>query len=219
MEEPERGLQVRPVQVLQHEQHRGDRGQLRQHPQDSAEQLLLTDSRHVFGRRQALLVRQQPGEHRPGGDRGRHRSTLCASQRVRQRQVWHCVGQLGAPAGQQHIPAVRGLAGELGDQPRLADAGVAAHEHDDRLSSLRVAEKLAHLVELGRPSDEGAARIIKHNVIIPARYDNPRRFLAVGLPRGSYRYLGSGPGREHPSGVMPRSLTSVVELSEQVLAI
>jgi hypothetical protein len=52
---------IGPVHVLQHEQHRVGRGQLRQQAEHGAEQLLLDKTRHVAAGRLALVpVWQQP---------------------------------------------------------------------------------------------------------------------------------------------------------------
>ena len=51
-----------------------------------------------------------------------------AAQRVRERQVRDAVPDLGALAAQHHDALARGVRGDLGDQPGLADAGITADQ-------------------------------------------------------------------------------------------
>jgi hypothetical protein len=79
------GGAVGPVHVLEDEQHRRLRGQLREHPEYGAEQLLL---RHAGNLAAGLLgggpVRQEEPEDRAGGDRVHQRRRRLPGGRVAQ---------------------------------------------------------------------------------------------------------------------------------------
>ncbi len=116
------GGAVGPVQVLQDQQHRTVSGDLGEHAQHRAEQLLLGHPRQVgAGLPGAGPVRQQPAEYRARGQRVQQRG--CGGragrgvpQGVGQRQVRHAVAELGAAAG-QHREVPLGPDGQLRRSP------------------------------------------------------------------------------------------------------
>ena len=61
-------------------------------------------------------------------------------------------------AADQHPGAVPGPpGGELGDQARLTDAGLAPHQEDRRRAAVRLLQRLVEHGQLVRPTDEGGA--------------------------------------------------------------
>jgi hypothetical protein len=156
------------VQVLEHEQHGAGLGQLGQHAQHRAEQLLLGQAGQV-ARLAGLPVGQQPGQHRPGGQGVGHRAAGGRAgdrvpQRVGQREVGHGVGELGAVAG-QHGEALAGRPpGQLGDQPGLAHAGVAADQHDNGLAGLGLGQQGGQAAQLGGTADQRRPGRVGHGI-------------------------------------------------------
>ena len=179
---------VGPVQVLEYQQHRAGAGQLGQHPEHRAEQLLLHQARHVAAGRLALVaVRQQPGQHRPGrqrveqGTAGR-RAGRRVPQRVGERQVRHGVAELGAAAGQDGEALLARPRGQLGDQPGLAHASVAADQGDDRPARAAASSRREQVAELGFPADQLAVTVLQ----APLQYHSRARTVSDvrSPPRG-----------------------------------
>ena len=124
-------LPVGPVQVLEHEQAPGIRGQHAQQPQH---RLAQVDQRLVArGRLRLPPLGNQPAQRGPervqfGADReparapGRH-------QRLGERPERRRDAPGHRPPGQDREPARAGRAGGLADQPRLPDPGFAGQQH------------------------------------------------------------------------------------------
>ena len=166
------------MHVLEHQQHRAGDGQLGEHPEHGAEQLLLNQARHVTAGWLALVaVRQQAGEHRPGRQRveqdtaGR-RAGRGVPQRVGQRQVRHGVAELGAAPGQDGEAILACARGELGDQPGLAHASIAADQGHDRPAEAADSQHGEQMAQLGFPADQLAVRYSKHDSSITADSDS-----------------------------------------------
>src|SRR5688500_11839001 len=79
-------------------------------------------------------------------------------QRADERRIWQAgVTELEAAADEDVRSGLAGALAELGDQPRLADAGLAADQAGGRPMIRREIEGLAQAVELRGPSDEDGA--------------------------------------------------------------
>ena len=171
---------VRPVQVLEHDQHGGVGPKLGQQPQDRAEHLLTGHADALpggGGGRPAL--RQQAAEQRTAGEgtgqprRGPGRPGG-AAQRVRERQVGDAFAELGAVPGQYGEPLPGGQAGHLGHEPGLAHSGVPADEGDDRVAGRGVVQEREQAGELGVPPDQPSPRRLRqHAPSIPSGPGNP----------------------------------------------
>ncbi len=128
------------MQVLEHQQHRAGLGQLGEHAEDGAEQLLLRQAGQVRADRPGRAgIRKEAGQHRPRRQRvehrpGRGRIAGGVPQGVGERQVGNGVGQLGAAPDQHGEPALTRSGRQLSHQPRLADPGIAAHQRHDGLA-------------------------------------------------------------------------------------
>jgi hypothetical protein len=99
------------VQVLEDEQHRLRLGQLGQHADHGAEQLLLRQPGQVSRLADDLPVGEQARQYRPGGQCIGQRAGGRAAQGVGQRQVRDGLSELGAPARQYREAAADGLSG------------------------------------------------------------------------------------------------------------
>ncbi len=156
------------MHVLEHEQDRTGACQLGQHAEHRAEELLLHQARHVAAGRLALVpVRQQPRKDGPRGQRvkqhvARRRPGASISQSVSQRQVGHRVAKLGTAAGQDGETMLARPAGQLGDQARLAYAGVAADQRDDRPAARRGFQHADQVAKLCFPADQRVVAHFKH---------------------------------------------------------
>ncbi len=169
---------IGPVHVLEDQQDRAGAGQLGEHPEHGPEELLLDQTRHVTAGGLALVaVRQQAGEHGPGSQ-GVEQDTAGrwpgrgVTERVGERQVRHRVAELGAAPGQDGEAILTRARGDLGDQPGLAHASIAADQGDDRPARGRRFQHREQVAELGFPADELAVRYAKHNSSITAESDS-----------------------------------------------
>ncbi len=176
------GGAVGPVQVLEDQQHGMPAGQLGEQAEHRPEQLLLGEPGD-FG---ALLrchvpVRQQAAQHRPGGECGRQRfrcgsrNSRAFPQGVGERQVRNAVAQFGAAPGQDEEAPVRGPGGELGDQPRLAHARVAADQCMGWPAGAGVVKQAEQASQFTVPADQPSARRPQHPPSIP---------VSAGFSRG-----------------------------------
>ena len=163
------------MQVLEDQQHRMPLGQLGEQPEHGAEQLLLGESGDFPARlRHGVPVRQQTAEHRAGGE-GRHERFRCGAwssgafpQRVGERQVRNAVAQFSAPAGEDQEAPVRRPAGQLGDQPRLPHACIAADQGVGRAAVAGVVKQAEQASQFTVPADQPSARRPQHPSSIPA---------------------------------------------------
>jgi hypothetical protein len=188
------GGAVGPVQVLHHQHGRGPAGQPLQQGQERLEQPGLArgaDGGPGRGRFLAPLeLGQQAGQQRPPRSdqlvQGR-RLQLPAQpahglghRRIGQRGL----AELDA-AAQQHLSAAPlDLLGEPGDQPGLADAGLAADAQGQQLAVAGVPERRLETAQLSCATDEPRAR------------DGP----------GHGEEYALRPGRREPIGVRPAVL-------------
>ena len=130
---------VGPVQILQHDQQWVDRGALRQQRQHGLEHLQL--------RTPDLVTERVP-----------ERTQRVDEQLERQLDP----DDVDRPA-QQHLKGFgAGRCGNLGRQSRLADAGVARHEHGRSSARACEIEALDHIGELALASDEDSASARAH---------------------------------------------------------
>ena len=152
------GGPVGPVQVLQDQQHRAVGGQLGQQAEHRTEQLLLGQPGDLPVGRAGRAVRQQPAEHRPGGQRLGHRPGRRAgaafAQRVGQRQVRDAVAELGAPAGQHQEAPLGRPRGQFGDQPGLAHPGISADQRVGWAAGAGIVEQAEQAGEFTVPADQ-----------------------------------------------------------------
>ena len=152
---------VRPVQILQHEQHRRGRGPLGEQRQRLLEHPQLRPRR----------LRVEP----PGLPE--------RTQRIHERLVRQLrADEIDRPAEQDLEPRVAGASGELGREPGLADARFAGDEDRRAAPGPRRVEDALELPELACASDEYVARPSHHAG--QYRAADPRRQGAVGT-RGS----------------------------------
>ena len=165
------GRGVGPVQVLEHEQHRGDvvrhRVQCRQDGLVERHPLLGV----VAG--QLLHAAGEPLQHGPPGARlanGRCRGALDVrgalghtgagdvDERLGERQVGQTAGaQVDAVPDDGDEPTLARVSDQLSGEPGLADAGVAGHEHAGGRARERLLEQLLEPGELTGPADERRA--------------------------------------------------------------
>ncbi len=147
------------MHVLEHQQDGAGRGQLGQHAEHGAEELLLDQAGYVAADRLALVpVGKQPGEHGPRRERVEQRPAGGrpgggVAERIGQRKVRHGVAEFGAAAGQDGEASLAGTRGELGDQAGLAHASVTADQGDDGPAGRRRLEHAEQMAELGLPAD------------------------------------------------------------------
>ncbi len=173
---------VGPVQVFEDQQHRVPVGQLGEQPEHRPEQLLLGEPGDFpAALRGHVPVWQQPPQHRPGGQ-CRHERFRCGSrsrgafpQGVGERQVRNAVAQFGAAAGQDQEAAVGGPGGELGDQPRLAHARIAADQRVGRAAGAGVVKQAEQARQFTVPADQPSARRPQHPLSIPVSARCSRR--------------------------------------------
>ena len=151
---------IGPVQVLEHQQHRGRGRELGEQAEHGAEHLLPGQARTVFvGSLPVAAFRQQPAEGRAGAERVPDRGGLGgAAQRVGQGQIGHAVAQLGTLAGEHGEAASFGEPGHLGDQPGLADPGVTADQRGHRAAGFGVVEQREQAAEFVVPPDHAPSR-------------------------------------------------------------
>ena len=144
---------VRPVQVLEDQQHRGLVRQLGEQAEHRAEHLLFRQPGPVgLPVVAAVAVGQQHGEHRARLDR-RLEVGFGGAQRVGERQVRHAVADLRALAGEHGEALARGPGRHLGDQARLTDPRVAADQRGDRMARRRLVQQAGQPAELGGAAD------------------------------------------------------------------
>jgi hypothetical protein len=160
------GRAVGPVQVLHHQHGRGPVGQALQQGEQRLEQLRLPP-RAAGQAGRALLppeLGQQPGQQRPARpgqlvqglrlEPAAQAAERLGQGRVRQRRL----AQLDA-AAEQHLPAaLADPTGEPGDQPGLADAGLAADAQGQRIAAAGVGERRLQTAQLCCAIDEPRAR-------------------------------------------------------------
>jgi hypothetical protein len=130
----------------------------------------VVDREHdrVRGRRLAQRV-EHGHEHRDAGSaaprgvlelgRGARRQWTERGQRLGDRQQRHVgVAQVRAAAEQDLRPGVLRVGGELGEQPRLPDAGLAADEHGRCATAGRSLVRRPHLGDLALAARDDLAR-------------------------------------------------------------
>jgi hypothetical protein len=164
LEQGERG-RVRPVEVLQHEQERSDRGQPQEHvPQRRVQEVPRLLGGEVEGRGQFGEAPAQRG-HDPG-----HLGAGVAQEGqqlfvgelpgelledLQEREPGNGLLGLQATPEQSRRPPVVGLGGRLLGQAGLADAGLAAHQHEATSSRRCRGHQLGGQVPLHRSPDVG----------------------------------------------------------------
>ena len=151
---------IGPVQVLEHQEHRGGRRELGEQAEHTAEHLLPGQAGTVFvGSLPVAAFREQPAQGGAGAERVADPGGLGgAAQRVGQRQVGHAVAQLGALAGEHGEAASLGEPGHLADQPGLTNPGVPADQRDHRAAGLGVVEQREQTAEFVVPPDHPPGR-------------------------------------------------------------
>ena len=162
-QEVARGL-VGPVQVLEH-QHDGldaaepldQRQQRLEHARLVAAVAVLRGGVRRAELRHQLRERGARGGRQPVGDVGAALGQLAGdrAQRVDQRRVRdRGAAQLQAVADEHARAGVAGAGFELGDEPALADAGLAGDEGEGGNARRRAAERAVESGELVRAADE-----------------------------------------------------------------
>jgi hypothetical protein len=154
---------VGPVQVLHHHQQRAGLGEAVQDPEQQLEQPRRGQRgrrRRAPGRGRGAELGHQPGQLGPGaaqhplqlrrlGDAGQR------AQRLHQRGVRQdALPDVQAATGERDRAPPGGLAEQLGDQPGLADAGLARHHHGGGPAGRRQLEGRPELGDLGVAADQ-----------------------------------------------------------------
>jgi hypothetical protein len=125
---------VGPVRVLEHQQQRPP---LLAEPVEDGQRLLEQAQLRVGGaggrgrtRRRGQLRHQPRQLTEPAGDLAEHRRAVQRPQRLHQRQVRQAAAdQVDAAPAQDGRPTAQRPLGQLIDEPRLADPGVAGDQH------------------------------------------------------------------------------------------
>ena len=149
---------VRPVQVLDQQQHRPLGAERVEQRQQTLEQPRLRALLAVLG------GRPEPGQQRR--DRRAHlvgqRRVAGAGERAQRGHQRHvrelALAEVDAVAREHERPVPGGAALELRQQARLADARLAGHEHQRRLAVRGGRERGLELGQLGGPADQAGAR-------------------------------------------------------------
>ena len=155
------------MEILEHEQHRlGRRGALEP----------VQDQRVVSCDRSAGQLRARRSGGRGRQDALQILAVVEAAQRIGHRQErYRRPGEVRALAAQDARATVRRAGGEFGEQPALADPGLAADERDDRnpcRSLLHGGEELGELIRT--PGKDPAPQALRHG----------REYLRLGTSRG-----------------------------------
>ncbi len=208
------GRVVGPVQVLDDEHDRPVLTEPAQQIQDGlvqpAARPLRARLRGVRRTRQGSVGEPEVGGDRSKGDTGRrrHRAAIVARLPRHRPDQWpdrlddggereRSVRHPHATAAQHERARFAGLAARLGDQPRLADPGLAADEDDPGVAGGRVRERAVEDLELRPTSDDlRADDPIRHPLDDTGRggrvrLDARRRSVAV---RGGPPARGPGHG-------------------------
>ena len=168
---------VRPVQVLDRQQHRARAPEPVEQREQRLEQPALARARLLVGAgADAAELGQQLGE----GVAGRRRQCLGLlgreparerPQGAHQRRVRDLRAAELQALAEQHARALLPRAGlELAQEPGLADARLAAHERERRAPGPGALERRAQQLELGAATDErGGADAAGHQLIVAHR--------------------------------------------------
>ncbi len=149
-EVPGRG--VGPVGVLDHQEQRLVGGERVESGDDRGEQLGALDA--VSGRGRG--PRQERPESREAGGQLIALAVVDGGECLGERLVGRCaVAEVEAVPGQHAVTGGTRSGAELTQQPGLADAGVAADQHDVASIGVGHAGSLKQLLELADTSDEG----------------------------------------------------------------
>ena len=135
------------MHVLHHQQHRAALGQAVQHPEQELEQPRRRQRGRLLPTGRWAKLRHKPSQLRAGA--AQHPLQLLRvhgagerAQRFDDRRVGqHPFPDIQATAGKRHGAEAVGVADQLGDQPGLADAGLARHHHDGGLAGRRTFER------------------------------------------------------------------------------
>jgi hypothetical protein len=156
------GGPVGPVQVLQHQHHRGPLGQAHQHGPHGVEHLQLVQV--AAGEPGRLDPGQEPaedgrGQGRSGQQPGLLRVVGQLAQGVDHGQVGQAdVAQLDRGAHEHPHPQPAGPVGKRQQQAGLAHPGVAGNQHHLRAALPGPLQHRVEPVQLDRPADERRAR-------------------------------------------------------------
>ena len=175
------GGAIGPVQILHHHQHQ--RRLLAQPPQQPEQQLEQPGLSGLARRTTLRLAKggQQAGKLTPGGadkladgagaDIGKQAAQGLHERRVRERAV----ADRDATPGQHPGPIGGATGGQLGHQAGLADAGLAPHQDDGRISVCGPHPGRLQELQLLDPADQGRAlHAVAHLAGIIPR-DRPER--------------------------------------------
>ena len=152
------GGAVGPVQVLQHQRHRGPFGEAHQHGPHGVEHLQLVQA--VAGEPGRLDPGQEPaeggrGHGRTGQQPGLLRVVGELAQGVHHGQIGKAdVAQLDGCTHQHPRPALTGPVGKRQQQARLAHPGVTGKQHHLRAALLGPFQQRVEPAQLHRPADE-----------------------------------------------------------------
>ena len=165
---------VGPVQILDHQQHRGAFGDAVQHPEQQLEQLRRCQRAARPRRVPRAELRHQPRQLVPGA--AQHPLQLGGAQHGGQRaqRLHHRrVGQDALPdvqaaAGERHHPETGGIAGRLSHQPGLAYPRLARDQHGSGLAGCCPLDRRPEPGHLGVAADQHrAGDPLPHTPIIP----------------------------------------------------
>ena len=151
----------RPVQVLDHEQHRAlaaERVQQRQQALEQARLPGVAGAGHVVVPAAQSRQQRRDGRAHVVGERGVPGAGERA-QRGDERQVGQlALAEVDAVAGEHERAGLARAALDLGEQPRLADPRLAGEEHERRAPVGGVRERRLERGELGVAADQPDAR-------------------------------------------------------------
>jgi hypothetical protein len=215
---------VGPVQVVDQQQQRAADGDRLQQPGERLEQEVLLVLRvDGGGRRQGGQAPGQLGPEPeqlrgPGAEQGpqpfRRVAGQVAPDRLPQRQVGDAQ-VLVAASGQDHRPVGLGQGGQFGDQPGLADAGLAGHQHGPAAAAPGVGQGGAQPAQLRLAAHEGARDRAGRRRAGDGDGRRPGRRLGVEQLQVGSLQVGGGPhpqllGQDPPVAVVgPQGLPAV----------
>ena len=201
------GRPVGPLQVVDHEEHRAPFGEV---DDQLVQQVEEHDGR--AGVRAGLRQAREPLPQQ-SGDVGVGFGARRVADRGQHRPERRGVGDVDRAAGEDHCPVPPGVAGQLLDQPCLADPAVPGDEHRPRTSGAGRAEGAGERGELPRASPEPGDVFLAHTREVNGSSGQATFAGALNGPRGRSSWCSSWRVRRRvgpmlPTGIPVRRATS-----------